>query len=71
MVAFRCRHHGKRESSLSDLAWLFCGCTGSVHLACQRVIPPVGTPRPPDWPGFLSWRTRMAEGDGQDQADES
>jgi hypothetical protein len=60
MTTFTCRHHNRRETDHGEVSHLYCGCDGTVHLACAPEPAPAGTRPPPDWPIFLSWRTLCA-----------
>lgn len=53
----RCRHHGVEERFDGEDSHLYCGCDGTVHMACRPAPAPSGTPRPEGWPFFLAWRT--------------
>lgn len=50
-----CRHDGETHHFLGEKSWLYCGCDGTTHLACEPRPAPAGTPRPDDWPIFLAW----------------
>jgi hypothetical protein len=53
-----CKHHGMQAHTYGAGAWRYCGCDGTVHMACDPVPAPSGTPRPEGWPVFLGWQTR-------------
>jgi hypothetical protein len=59
-TTFDCRHHGVQEHTYGAGCWRYCGCDGTVHMACDPKPAPAGTPRPGGWPVFLTWRTGPA-----------
>jgi hypothetical protein len=56
-VIYQCRHHDQQEHSNYSVSWLYCGCDGTTHLSCQRLLPPPSTERPVNWPIYLAWKT--------------
>jgi hypothetical protein len=55
MLSFTCAHHDRTEETNAEVSGFYCGCDGSVHLACRPVQAPHGNPRAAGWPQFLSW----------------
>jgi len=60
MTIYHCRHCNKTHETYAEISHFYCGCDGSKHLACEQKPAPAGTPRPHDWPVYLSWRTSAA-----------
>lgn len=56
-MTYTCRHCGTEHHTYGAPELFYCGCDGTPHMACKQKLPPAGTPRPADWPIYLSWRT--------------
>ena len=67
-TTYQCHHDGETHHTYAEISHFYCGCDGTTHIACKSRLAPRGTPRPADWPVYLSWRTdaSLVHRDGSD-----